>query len=64
MASDPCRLTRGYQGLSAAEHPERGKSGRGRTRTAGLTDVNPVNGDHVRNVISLEVELFNNWRLC
>ena len=25
-----------------------------------LTDVNPMNGNHDRNVITLEVELFNN----
>jgi hypothetical protein len=40
--------------------PKRGQSGRGRTRTAGLTDVNPANGDHADHVILLEVESFNN----
>jgi hypothetical protein len=28
-------------------------------RILDLTDVNPKNGDHVRNVIVLEVEPFN-----
>ncbi|KPK05793.1 MAG: hypothetical protein AMJ56_15435 [Anaerolineae bacterium SG8_19] len=36
------------------------KSGRGRTRAHDLTDVNPMNGDHDRNVILLELESFNN----
>jgi len=31
---------------------------------AGLTDVNPKDRDRVRNVILLEVESFNNERLC
>jgi hypothetical protein len=34
-------------------------SGRGRDRTAGLTDVNLKNQDHARDVILLEVESFN-----
>ena len=36
------------------------RSGRGGTRIPGLTDVNPVDGDHNRNVILLVVESFNN----
>jgi hypothetical protein len=40
------------------------KNGRGRDRTADLTDVNPVDGDHDRDVILLVVESFNNKRLC
>jgi hypothetical protein len=40
--------------------PGRQESGRGETRTRGLTDVNPANGNHVRNVILLVVESFNN----
>ena len=35
-------------------------SGRDWTRTNDLTDVNPVDGDHARNAILLEVESFNN----
>jgi hypothetical protein len=31
---------------------------------ADLTDVNRYNGNHARDVILLEVESFNNWRLC
>jgi hypothetical protein len=31
---------------------------------AGLTDVNPQNKEHSRDVILLVVESFNNWRLC
>jgi hypothetical protein len=31
---------------------------------ANLTDVNRMNGDHVRNVILLVVESLNNKRLC
>jgi hypothetical protein len=37
-----------------------GEYGRGRTRTAGLTDVNPKYRDRVRDVILLVVESFNN----
>jgi len=41
--------------------PDHGiKNGRAGTRTQDLTDVNPVNGDHGRDVTSLEVESFNN----
>ncbi len=36
------------------------KDGRAGTRTQDLTDVNPVDGDHVRNNILLVVESFNN----
>ena len=38
----------------------KGKNGRDWTRTNDLTDVNPVDGDHDRNVILLVVESFNN----
>jgi hypothetical protein len=32
------------------------------TRTNDLTDVNPANGNHARDVILLEVESFNKER--
>jgi hypothetical protein len=39
---------------------QKGKSGRGGTRTHDLTDVNPKIQGHVCDVILLEVESFNN----
>jgi hypothetical protein len=38
----------------------KGKNGRVETRTRGLTDVNPANGNHAYDVILLVVESFNN----
>jgi hypothetical protein len=42
--------------------PDQGieKMGAAGLEPAGLTDVNCYSGNHARNVISLEVELFNN----
>ena len=45
----------GYPSAARHEH-----SGRDWTRTNDLTDVNPKNQDHVRDVILLVVEFFNN----
>jgi len=39
---------------------KKGKSEHDRTRTADITDVNPQNRDHARDVTLLEVESFNN----
>ena len=42
-----------------AARPEHHENGRGRDRTAALTDVNPVNEGHACDVLLLVVESFN-----